>query len=113
MAKIFNRNDEETDIVVRDKDGVEVNPDDMVEVKHCTGKYGQTETVVGKFIRADFFGVYLKFNTPYHTFGRHGSYTYEAGKEVMFAISQDKGVFYHKHHDYEHGHDTHMKKVVV
>lgn len=90
----------ETSLVVRDKDSNEVNPGDTVEVKHCTGRYGQTETVTGKFVKADCFGVYLKFNTPY-----------QAGKEVMFAISHDKGVFYHEHNDFEHGHETYMKKV--
>lgn len=76
------------------------------------GRYGQTSKVRGKFVKANHFGVYLTFDQP-HTDpnGRYGSCTYEAGQKVMFAISHAKGVFYHKHNDFEHGHETYMKLV--
>jgi hypothetical protein len=101
-----------TNLVVRDMNGVEVEPGDLVEVKHCTGRYGQTQTVRGTFVKATCFGVYLTFDRPYTDYnGRYGSYTYEAGNEVQFAISHKNGVFFHEHNDFEHGHTTHMKKL--
>ena len=100
-----------TTTVVKDKDGKAVNPGDVVEVKHCVGRYGQTETVRGTFVKATVYGVHLIFNKPYTRNGRNGLYTYPAEEEVQFAISQRDGVFYDKHNDFEHGHETYMLKI--
>lgn len=100
-----------TNIVVRDMNGVEVEPGDLVEVQHCIGRYGQTETVRGTLAKVNHYGVYLIFDRPYNSYGRHGCYTYQPGTEVQFAISHKNGVFSHEHHDFEHGHTTHMKKL--
>lgn len=112
MVNLLDSYGNPTTVVVMDKNGAEVNTEDLVEVQHCTGRYGQTSKVRGKFVKANHFGVYLTFDQPYtNPSGRYGSYTYEAGQEVMFAISHAKGVFYHKHNDFEHGHETYMMLV--
>lgn len=109
MFKLLDGYGRAKDIVVKDKNGAEVNPGDLVEVQHCTGRYGQTSKVRGTFVKATIYGVYLIFDRPYTTFGRYGSDTTEAGQEVQFAISHRDGVFHHEHHDFEHGHETYMK----
>ena len=110
MVKLLDGYGRAKEDVVKDKNGAEVNPGDLVEVQHCTGRYGQTSKVRGTFVKATIYGVYLIFDKPYTDFnGRYGSYTYETGAKVQFAISHDQGVFHHVHNDFEHGHKTYMK----
>jgi hypothetical protein len=96
-----------TGVVVKDKNGKAVNPGDMVFLQHCTGRFGQTSTICGTFVRADTCGVFLTLDTPY----TRNDYTYKAGQEVQFAITSEKGVYFRKHEDFEHIHQTYMHKI--
>ena len=114
MTYLLNSYGKETPHIVKDLDGVEVNPGDLVEVQHCNGRYGQTAKVCGTFEKATSFGVYLTFDAPYTNYnGRCGSYTYKAGESVMFALHHDEGKFYNRHNDIEHGHVTYMKRLQI
>lgn len=109
---ILNRDNTPTNIVVRDMDGVQVEPGDLVEVQHCVGPYGQTAKVRGTLVMANHFGVYLTFDVPYYTCSqKFGSHTYKVGERVQFAIPNNNGVFFDECHDFEHGHQKYMKKL--
>jgi hypothetical protein len=111
MAKVFDSYNNPTSIVVKDKNGIEVNPGDFVEVKHCIGRYGRTDKVRGTFAKATVHGVYLTFDKSYTPFSKLGGDTHPAGAEVLFTISQRDGVYYSKHNDFEHGHEEYMELV--
>jgi hypothetical protein len=71
---------------------------DLVEVKHCVGRYGQTQTVQGELTDINNSGgITLDDGELYIAF----PWSHKDGKSIGFD----------KFEDYEHGHESYVKKI--
>lgn len=83
-----------------------------VAAKHCTGRYGQTDTVIGKLDRiGDFLNVDVLPGTTRMRWVRlSGRDVQTPAGQCMYpggVIDEEAGVirFFEVHHDFEHGHE--------
>jgi len=89
---------------VFDRNGKPICLGDRIRVKRCIGRYGQTVTEEGVVVeqspRED-----QKTQTSFGQLAyrdKNGSLQYAA---VEFDRATKRGVCYHKHNDFEHGHE--------
>jgi hypothetical protein len=75
-----------------DRNGKPLKVGDKVEVRHTTGRYGQTRTVVGRLESID----------QYHgvTISGHGYIT------LHWTVAGNTAKGYYEHQDFEHGHEN-------
>ena len=81
-----------------DKDEKPLKLGDAVEIQVLTGRYGQTKKYQGKI---------TKMPDQYGSIELDGEYTFQQS----FKKVGDKKVAYDKYNDYEHGHETYVKKI--
>ena len=105
--------------VYYDRNGKLLEAGDVVDVKYCIGRYGQTRMVRGILKSIDNFGgvaIYLSSCTePFNVyFQGFTAKTLGPGDEHYIAIKfnrvDGKLIGYHEHHDFEHGHETWIEK---
>ena len=102
-----------------DKNRKPVELGSRVRVQHCTGRYGQTTTHVGKLVEiTPSCSVWIELEKDYYqSCQKFGGRLYKAGDRfficgVFHLDSQEKDtlIAYHEHHDYEHGHTSFLEQ---
>ena len=85
-----------------------------VEVRHCTGRYGQTTLSKGKLLRITSTSVWIELEEPYYGLNRHcpaGTPFFVSG---VFHVDEQESktlIGYKRHSDFEHGHETWLEQV--
>ena len=97
MIKKYNQYLNESIKKYYDVNGKIVKVGDLVEIQYCSGRYGQTTKVQGIITKMN-GGVTLDdelyLSNPFNYDHNSGNY-----------------IGYNKHDDYEHGHETYVKKI--
>ena len=103
-----------------DYDQQRINVGAHVEIKHCSGIYGETRTVTGIVEALDIYGgVRIKLDPGYDftTHGRYGSHHFTSGdpyyvcNAFRFDQTLNARVGRGEHNDFEHGHAFHCKII--
>ena len=94
-----------------DKNGKEMKPGMRIEARYCSGPYGETKTVTGTLKSIDCYsGLTVTLDKAHNYVCRNVCYVAKAGEDYYVAMHTDvKGdvvTFYHRHNDFEHGHET-------
>jgi len=89
---------------LHDMNGTPLEPGMLVEIQHCTGRYGQTQRVVGRLTGKEH---YMQVELD------NGKW-YECGFSPVWGDKDSKKVVgFSRFEDYEHGHDSYIKVLPV
>lgn len=94
---------------MKDRHGRPLQPGQRVRVRECVGPYGQCATREGIIKEiSQFDGITLELTAPATAYFRTHCEPKKAG-DLLYTTAPRDG--YHKHDDFEHGHETWVEIV--
>lgn len=97
-----------------DMDGKPLMVNDLVEIQYCSGRYGQTSTMLARIVGIQYgqgrvTPVYAGYQICGNKLIEQNNTNVTFGGE--FELHDDRWVGHHVHDSWEHSHETYIKKI--